>query len=207
MQVETKKTKRPAKWSEKWSGPHVITGSGKSSDHYTFRHAEKGREVEAHVNRLNKFCPWEKGITSTSWETDEKRKFQTGAWVEKGSLVLVPLEKPFPFGIAKLIECDSRGNLRMQWYGNNKLHPEGKYEPGWITPSGRKYYAKTQETLDDKPYLTEDDGVLMHQRDVLLHDFELTKGERLPEALLEQIALHPLVWWAPKRFTGTQHDQ
>ena len=207
MQLDAKESKRPSKWTERWTGPHKIVARGKTPNHYVIFHEEKSKRVETYVNRLSKFVPWNDGIVSTSWKTDEKRKFQTGAWVEAGALVLVPLTKPFPFGIAKLLDCDNNGYMRMQWYGNTHSKPEGKYEPGWVTPQQATYYAPTPLATSDKPYLTEVDKVTMHQRDVLLHSFQLTNRGKLPEALLRKIAEHPLVWWQPKRFAQKEHKQ
>jgi hypothetical protein len=50
------------------------------------------------------------------------------------------------------------------------------------------------------PYTTEMDSedLVMNQRDVLIHSFELTGTHKLPAPLLRAISRHPHVWWSHK---------
>lgn len=195
------KLKAPAKWKDRWSGPHTITAklADKSDYHYSFWHREKGTTITTHVNRLKLFQPWSEGIASTSWRYDTKRTFKCGEWVATGSLVVVPLEKPYPFGVAKVLDCDDDGLLTLQWLGNRAEDVKGCFQLGWLTAKGRPYYAAVPKNVDDKPYTANSDGVELNQRDVLIHGFELSTTGKLPKTMLRSISEHPNVWWKPAK--------
>jgi len=116
FELETEQaTIRPGKWTEKWSGPHTIVKvEGKQGISYTIFHSEKCINVTTHANRLCSFQPWSDGIVSTSWEMDTRRRYRTGEWVQKGTLVLVPLKKPYAFGIGILMDCKQNGDMKLQ---------------------------------------------------------------------------------------------
>ena len=192
-------TKRPAKWSEKWSGPHTIVAiEDKVGISYTFFHSEKCVNVTTHANRLCSFQPWSDGIVSTSWEMDARRRYRTGEWVQKGSLVLVPLKKPYPFGIGLMLDCKTNGDMKLQWLGNKNSLPYGTFKTGWIRKNGNVYYSDTPENIRDKPYTTSSEGIEFNQRDVQMHNFELTPTGKIPQPMLRAIAHNPRVWWTPK---------
>ena len=199
-EVDEQKIKAPSKWRAKWTGPHTITKlSEKSDDHYEIWHREKGTSVIAHANRLKLFQPWSEGVASTSWMYDSKRSYKCGDWVDEGSLVVVPLERPYPFGVAKLLKSDPNGELTLQWLGNKKDDVRGNFELGWLNDKGKPYYAPVPKDLEHKPYTANSDGVCMNQRDVLMHSFSLTETGKLPRPMLRTISTHPNVWWSPER--------
>ena len=194
--AENPSAKRPAKWTPKWTGPHNVTAVATSGDvqRYTIFHKDRGKSIEnVNPNRLWFFQPWSSGISSTSFKIDIKRKYRTGEWVRNGSLVLVPiLNSKCPFGVAKLLACSQKGDLKLQWYGNKTDNPNGTFHPGWWTTKKQSfYYAKTPKQLDHEPFLADDSKLRMHQRDVALHDFELTKTGRIPAQLHRQIKEMP----------------
>ena len=41
-----------------------------------------------------------------------------------------------------------------------------------------------------------DDNIVMNQREVLLHSFQLTADQRLPPALITAISNHDCIWWS-----------
>ena len=193
----------PQKWSEKWSGPHIITSrkSDRTGFRYTFFHKERGRDIETHSNKLCLFQPWSQDLASTSKDIDAKRLYRCDEWAETGALVVVPLHKPYPFGIAKVLACDESGNLHLQWLGNARDDILGSYTPGWREAGGdATYYASEARHENDMPYTTEMDSedLVMNQRDVLIHSFELTGTYKLPAPLLRAISRHPHVWWSHK---------
>ena len=194
-------TEAPRKWKSPWSGPHQIVDR-KPCDtgyRYTFYHKERGKNIETHVNKISPFNPWAEGLASTSWDIDGRRLYRAGDWVENGALVVVPLERPYPFGVAKVLSCDDEGDLKLQWYGNSADDIKSTFEPGWTTSKkGKAYYTVSKREAHHLPYTTCMDGITMNQRDVLIHSFQLTKSERLPAPLLRAIAKHPYVWWDPK---------
>jgi hypothetical protein len=189
--------KPPQKWSNRWTGPHIITKVTRSSTghRYQFYHKERGRTVDTHVNKLCLYKPWKEGLQSTSAELDAKRMYRTGEWVPDGELVVVPLLEPYPFGIARVLRCDEDGELELQWLSNPGNKPAGTYKPGWQPPRGEPYYADQPKAKSHKPYTTHMDDIVLNQRDVIIHSFELTGSQRLPQPLLRAIARHEDVWW------------
>ena len=115
------------------------------------------------------------------------------------SLVVVPLEKPYPFGVAKVLDSGENGDLVLQWLGNRNNEIRGRFELGWLTNKGKPYYAAVPKQIDHKPYTANSDGVEMNQRDVLIHGFELSETGKLPKTMLRSISEHPNVWWKPAK--------
>jgi hypothetical protein len=195
-------TKAPKKWKASWTGPHRITAkkADETGHRYTFYHRGRGREITTHVNKLSGYQPWSEGILSTSADIDTQPLYKSGSWVANGSLVVVPLQEPYPFGIALLLDCTEDGSMELQWMGNVKDNINGTYDPGWKTSRhsrGKPYYAQTAKTGTHAPYTTAMDELHMNQRDVLIHGFKLTASGHLPAPLLRAIARHPYVWWNP----------
>ena len=195
--------KRPSKWTQKWTGPHTITKviEGYCSP-YIFFHTEKCIDVQTHANRLCAYQPWSDGITSTSFEIDIRRRYRTGEWVKEGALVLIPLERPYPFGIAKMLKCSENGDMNLQWLGNAKNTVNGKFEKGWKKTNGTIYYNNIPKNISDEPYTIEDSNIRMNQRDVIMHDFDLTISGYLPKPLIRAIEKHPLIWYVRKEKGG-----
>jgi hypothetical protein len=193
-------TKAPKKWKTSWTGPHEVTGktADRTGFRYKFYHRQRGIEITTHVNKLSLFEPWSEGIMSTSEDIDGKALYKSGSWVKDGTLVVVPLLQPYPFGIAKLLSCDADGNMELQWLGNNEDSTNGSFELGWLSPrkNSKPFYSNAAKA-GSLPYTTATDELHMNQRDVLMHGFELSRGGRLPAPLLRAIARHPYVWWDP----------
>jgi hypothetical protein len=198
----------PKKWKDRWSGPHRVTHKvkDKTGFRYTFYHKERGKAIDTHVNKLALFQPWSAGLPSTSWDIDAKRLFKSGGWAKTGELVLVPLERPHPFGIAKILQVSIQGDLTLQWYGNGAgpvidgeriCDTKGTYLPGWTGPRVRKPYYQAEPRREEHLAFTAGEGARMNQRDVLIHGFELTKSNRLPSPLIRAIAKEPYIWWDP----------
>ena len=191
--------KRPSKWTEKWTGPHtIVSADDKTGINYVIFHSNKCVNVNTHANRLCPFQPWSDGIVSTSWEMDTRKRYRTGEWVQKGALILVPLERPWPFGIGLVLDCDNDGNMDIQWLGNKKCLPNGTFKKGWIRATGNVYYSDTPEVVTDKPYTTKDEKITFNQRDVQMHSFELTPARKISQPMLRAIGYNKKVWWAPK---------
>jgi hypothetical protein len=199
-------TKAPKKWKASWTGPHTVTGkkANESGYHYKFYHRGRGTEINTHVNKLSAYSPWSEGILSTSADIDDKPLYKSGSWVADGSLVVVPLLEPYPFGIARLLKCEEDGEMLLQWMGNARDFVTGTFEPGWVYKDSRRrtsgtiYYRATADRSSHEPYTTAMDDLTMNQRDVLIHGFELTASGHLPAPLLRAIARHPYIWWDPQ---------
>jgi hypothetical protein len=209
MEASEDLVRKPTKWTPKWTGPHRVTAKEKSSSGYTytFFHANWAASVSTHVNRLTHYQPWSDAIADTSPDLDLDRPYQRGEWAHAESLVIVPLGRPYPFGLGKILEVLDDGYLLIRWYGNESNAVRGTYLPGWKATGrgGRRtiYYADARRRTVDTPYMTGDDGLCLHQRDVCIHSFALTNALRLSMPLLRVIAGDPLVWWQP---LGTPDD-
>ena len=190
----------PQKWSDRWSGPHVVLGRRKveTGHRYKFYHKERGKELETHPNKLCAYQPWSLGLGSTSWDIDSKRLYKTGEWVPTDSLVVVPMREPCPFGIAKVLDCKPDGELTLQWLANHEENPNGMFKLGWTTPEKfAPYFAAKPHHATHVPYTTAAEGFTLNQNDVIMHGFALTGKDHLPAPLLRAIARHPYVWWDP----------
>jgi hypothetical protein len=196
--------KAPAKWTFKWTGPHRVTKKVPSSSGFTYWiwHETRAQTLRCHANKLHHYQPWSDTITSTSGAIEGRRPYKSGEWADTDALVVVPLGRPFPFGVAKVIRADAQGSLALQWYGNKNEDVRDTYLPGWKNGAAR-YYAAQPKRAKHEAYMTTDDEVSIHQRDVVLHSFELTPSGKLPQPILRAIAEHPYVWWRPK---GTPDD-
>jgi hypothetical protein len=191
--------KAPSKWTFKWTGPHKVTKKTPSSSGFTYWiwHERRAQTLQCHVNKLAHYQPWSDTITSTSGAIESARTYKSGEWAETGVLVVVPLGRPFPFGVAKVLRADAQGSLALQWYGNKVGDVRGALLPGWKDGKAR-YYAVQPRKAKHEAYLTADDEVSVHQRDVVLHTFELTPSGKLPQPILRAVAEHPYVWWSPQ---------
>ena len=190
------------KWRPRWTGPHkiieAITGTG--GRHYRIQHTKRGA-FKTHVNKLIKFNPWNDNITSTSAWLDGNRGFCQGEWASEGSLIIVPLLEPYPFGIGRITKSNPDGKVQYQWLGNDRNNVRQTLKPGWTTKKGDKiYYSDKKRAKDHTPYNGHDD-VPIHQRDIVIHSFELTKAGMLPKHVLRAISNNPDVWWTDPRFT------
>ena len=203
-------TRGPAKWTPKWTGPHVITAvshpPGSRNPRYTFLHVERGTSLTVHPNKLCPYHPWSDNSPSTSWELDTTRPYITGAWVEEGNLVIVPLEPPYPFGVGRVISANANGTLDIHWLGTNgsNVTPySSALTTGWKMKQRdddlRVYYADRRRNKAHQPYRVADDATVpFTQEDVVLHSFELTETRRLPAAVVNALAEHPAIWWNRK---------
>jgi hypothetical protein len=123
---------------------------------------------------------------------------RVGSRVAIGSLVVVPLQKPVPFGIARVLGRAADGGLELQWLSNDQNNPQGKYYPGWMksyASNAARYFAAAKKSANHKVYTAAFDGVHLHQKDDLIHGFNLDSDCRLSEPLLRIIGEHPHVWW------------
>jgi len=186
----------PRKFIPKWSGPHrvtQVTSAGPRGGHrYHIEHLKRGT-IETHPNRLHLFNPWSDEQPSTSPEIDDNRPYQTGHHAQPGSLFLIPLAEPFPFGVGEVIRTDEEGRVYFRWLGNNEYSARGAYERGWIMRDKEIYYQDEPKRPSHSPYY--DTDVLIHQSDIICHSFTLTKEKRLPGIILEVAARHPNIWW------------
>jgi hypothetical protein len=196
--LKQRPTDAPGKWRPRWTGPHRIIGRDDSSEgrHYIFVSTKTGKRTRAHVNKLVKFTRWSDSIISTSAWLDKNQGYRMGDWANEGSLAVVPLKRPYPFGVVRILKAYPNGTIEYQWLGNKDDNVEGTFLPGWIDSKSKIYYAKEKKDNAHRAYTGHQD-VPMHQRQLVLHDFQLTRENRLKANVRRGIAEHPNVWWVP----------
>jgi len=190
----------PSKWTSKFTGPHKITQvspAGPGGGHrYHIEHLKRG-PLEVHPNKLHLFNPWSDEQPSTAPDEGDDRVYQTGSYAPDGALFLIPLEKPFAFGIGKVTRTDEHGRVYFQWMGNNKNTPRGTYKKGWLRPDGELYYDDKPRHKSHEPYY--EIQLMINQSDIICHSFHLTPTGRLGSWVIEYASEHDDIWWTGKR--------
>ena len=186
----------PRKFISKWSGPHrvvdVTTAGKRGGNRYHIDHLKRGI-LEFHPNRLHLFNPWSAEQPSTAPEEADDRIYQQGNYAQPGSLFLIALDRPWPFGIAKVLRTDENGRVYFQWLGNSAYKANGRFELGWKMKCTTIYYQDKPRRSVHVPYC--EASLLVHQKDILCHSFTLTKDKKLPKAILDFAAEHENIWW------------
>jgi hypothetical protein len=206
-------SKAPKKWTPMWTGPHTIVEKV-SINHYRIFHRKRGERVKTHVNRLVIFHPWSDTIVSTSdWEGIHA--YRTGEWATEGVLIIVPLLPPHPFGVAKLVKANRDGSIEYQWLGNEREDIRGTLQPGWVSGHDKNanalvYYSAEPKTEDHPPYMGNRD-LPLHQKDIVVHSFELTGLQKVPMVVLRAIDEDYRIWWTmgpveTSALNGTRHE-
>ena len=150
---------------------------------YVIFHNTRAKKEKAHVNRLNKFNPWSKELPSTSYWLDSKLEYEQGGFAQTDELIIVPLQKPYYFGVGKATATSANGTLEYQWLANTYDNNKGTFQLGWMrTTHPQIYYADKPKHHTHKPYMGSDEIAVM-QKDIILHGFTLTPTERLPAAV------------------------
>ena len=190
-------SKAPQKWTPKWTGPHtVIEKIGEN--HYRIFHKGRAIRIKSHVNRLVRFYPWSDTVTSTSdWENIYA--YQSGEWANEGAMIIVPLMKPYPFGVAKILKTGKDGAIQYQWWGNDTNNVTKAFMPGWISKIGSDgdpwiYYQMDKKEPNHAPYIGHED-LPMKQKDIVVHSFELARSGKLPMVVLKAIDEDYCIWW------------
>ena len=188
--------KAPSKWTPKWTGPHKVISksveeggatSGAECKRYMIYHCDRSQLERHHVSRLGKFCPWDKTIISTSYEYDSRRDYVQGGNAQEGDLIAIPLAEPFDFGVARVTSTLEDGTVHYQWLGNNNNNNDSTFKPGWIRKNEpRVYYEDQKKHTDHIPY-SDVGSVEIYQRDIVIHSFKLTDGQKLPANVMRVI--------------------
>ena len=182
--------KVPAKWTPKWTGPHRVIEKikGKSKSYFIF-HTGRSKKMKVSTNRMHRADKWSKELPSTSKFLDGQRGYELGGWCEIDELIILPLQTPYNFGVAKVTGVNTNGSILYQWYGNPTKQARDQYKPGWVRSARPNlYYQEKPKHNSHQPYFGHED-MPIHQRDVLLHGFELTQGSRLPKGVINALNL------------------
>jgi hypothetical protein len=185
-------------WKPRWIGPHLIThvAPGKYGDRYTMAHVDRTTSItDIKSDRLCPFQPWSDALPSTSPELDSpSRSFKIGTWCQPGSLFVIPLARPWPFGIGKVLTTEDDGTITFQWYSTIGFQANSNYLPSWWDGAA-KYDAPEPNDISHVPYTGVHEQMLLTQRDLIFHSFALTDSGYLLPQLREACSLHPLIWW------------
>jgi len=176
-------------WKPKWTGPHRVTRRWKTDGGYRYEiwHVDRATKIATHPNKLSKFDAWSQELPSTSAGMDAKRIYELGGCIEEDSFIIVPLQKPYYYGVAKTIEVTSLGEIRYRWWGNSRNDNLKTLKPGWLTAATDKpYYADKARSKKDAPYEGHKE-IPIRQKDVTLHSFKLTDGGRLPARIIRAL--------------------
>jgi len=187
---EGRKHKAPSKWTPKWTGPHrVLERIGGTTKFYFIWHQDQSKKMKMHINRMHLFKNWSEDMPSTSKGLDGTRRYELGGWADKNELIVVPLQPPYNYGIAQIIDAERDGNILYQWWGNSKNNNNADFKPGWKRKTNPPiYYAECKKHHSHVPYLGHLD-LKVHQRDILLHGFELTSTNKLTVGIKKALSM------------------
>ena len=131
-----------------------------------------------------------------------------GSWCKPNQLFIVPLDKPWPFGVARTLKAHDDGKIDYQWF-NTKGHQATKdFKPMWWSSTTKtSYSAHKPRNTSHVAYGSKESGVDITQHDIALHSFKLTPKGSLPKQILRACSEHPDIHWSSKaRHATTQGD-
>jgi hypothetical protein len=192
----------PNKWKDRWTGPHTIVSvkKGKYDNRYTIMHSKRRRLIEnVKPDKLSPYNPWSVALPSTSPELDSQNKpFKIGTWCGEGNFFIVPLQPPWPFGVAKVIKANDDGTIIYQWYNSKGHQANAPYLPLWWDGKDG-YNALKPKKSSHVPYtgvdMDKEWGMEVTQSLIAIHGFQLTKAGRLPKAILDECRTNADIGW------------
>ena len=138
---------------------------------------------------MHLFKNWSEDMPPTSKGLDGTRRYELRGWADKNELIVVPLQPPYNYGIAQIIDAERDGNILYQWWGNSKNNNNADFKPGWKRKTNPPiYYAECKKHHSHVPYLGHLD-LKVHQRDILLHGFELTSTNKLTVGIKKALSM------------------
>ena len=176
---------------------------GKYNPRYTINHVKWRRLIkDVKTDKLAPYHPWNEALPSTSPALDTSdQPFKIGTWCNEGSLFIIPLAEPWPFGVGKVLKANDDGSIKYQWYRSNNYQGTTPFLPMWW--DGKKgYYAAKPKRKQDKPYdgdISDEEWELeVTQNDIVMHGFDLTKTGRIPKVVLDACKENSDIWWPKK---------
>jgi exonuclease III len=190
--------KAPNKWTQRWTGPHTVKRkrSGKYNPRYDIIDSKNNKIVtDVKADKLHPYHPWSAALPSTSAPLDiDDRAFKVGQWCHAGSMFIIPLLPPWPFGVCKALETHEDGTIIYQVYQADSDQPYKPFMPMWW--DGKKRYRASQKRNEsDTPLTGELDGVTATQRDIIMHSFTLTDAGYLRKPVMQACREEPTIWW------------
>ena len=192
----------PSKWKPKWTGPHLITKKeiGAYGGRYSIRHKNRKNTIDnIKADKLIPYQPWSIAAPSTAPNLDQDdREFQIGTVCPIGNLIMIPLNHPWPFGIAKVTHTEG-DTVHFDWYQSQGYNTTKPFLPLWKTNTNKEYTAKKRRNTNDTPVTDIDYDMTIKQEDIAVHSFKLTEAGYLPAAILKQCSDHPDIWWTHRK--------
>jgi len=191
----------PGKWKPRWTGPHMVTAvhEGKYGKRYTIKHNGRKEPIEGvKADKLTPFTPWSNAMPSTAPDLDDNRTFRVGSWCPPGSMFILELERPWPFGMGKAITTHDDATITFQWYGAKGQQATTQWLPMWWTGS-KSYRGTTKRKPTDVPFTGEHNNFPVTQSDLTLHSFKLTPAGNVPALVLHACSESPDIWWTQRK--------
>ena len=189
--------KAPGKWKPRWTGPHLVKSvtTGQYSNRYSIDHVRRKQRIDnIKGDKLRPYTPWSSAIVSTSSELDvAEAPFVVGSWCEEGALFIVPLHKPYPFGLGKVLKASTDGCVEYQWYNTEGHSATRPFKPMWW--DGTASYDGHKRSGMHVPYTGKEEGTVIRQGDIVMHGFALTKGGSLRKEVLAECSKSADIWW------------
>jgi hypothetical protein len=204
---------KPQKLCWRWSMPYKVT---KRIDEWTYEITDDKQTLEAPVNRLRVYNPWNGCCMDTSpWLEEQglEADADDGEDVDEndgvnydripkdgipiGDLLIIPTTFDLqPFAVGRLMkriisERDGRVLLTVQWYYNDLHQPEGKYYPGWRYKERGKWFEHYSTNRPRNSAIEckndfENDTVEIIENTVCWHGFKL-ENKQIPTTILNNI--------------------
>jgi hypothetical protein len=199
---------RPQKLCWRWSMPYRVT---KRINEWTFEITNDTHTIEASVNRMRLYLPWNDHCMDTSpWLAGQEPGEQEAneddgviydrippGGIPLGSLIAIPTTFELqPFAIGRVIRRavalrETKTLLVVQWYHNNKRTLEGKYYPGWRYKEKGIWYEHYSDTRPRNTAIAcmndfEFDLTEIDESTVCWHGFEL-ENKQIPTAIMDKI--------------------
>jgi len=196
----------PSKWKPRWTGPHRIVkrSDGKYNPRYSIEHNGRNKTItNVKADKLTPYLPWSSSVPSTHGDASVDAvtsAYQIGSECQPDKLFIMPLTRPWPFGVARLISVRGDDTLHFQWYGTEGSGGKSAvtaYKPMWWTGK-EAYIADSKREHYHEPYTDEHEGDTMTQTDICIHSFSLTGTSRIPSTVLKACAAHADIWWQPR---------
>ena len=179
-----------ASWTPNWTGPHKVLRRWMTDAGYRYElwHTDRAKKIQCHQNKLCKFDRWSDELPSTSAWLDGKQGYELGGWAEKDDFIVLPLQPPFDYGVAKITATHTNGSVDYQWWGNATNNNAGIFKPGWLRSKHPSvYYSSRKLHPKHATYMGQHD-IPIKQRDIVVHSFQLTATGRLPQNVIRALA-------------------
>jgi hypothetical protein len=97
--------------------------------------------------------------------------------------------------VGNVLKADPYGAIHYQWYEPpSPEEVDGAYLPCWWDGS-EAYRSALPTHAAHAPHASEQSGLVLSQRTLIIHTFDLDENYRLPKSLLESCSDNTAIWW------------